>query len=437
MFRTPATRLLQRAARRGYSTETTDKTLKATHKLAEEALAQKTGGASGSSSRKATLPKGDKKPSKGANEKDSHWKAYALGGGALTGGVLGTLFYYGRPFDDGRDDKYANEDPFSAAYHRCVDRYSEFQQKMHEPMWKTLLPDPLPEPYQRPYTLVINLDDTLVHSTWDSKHGWRHAKRPGVDYFLAYLSQFFEIVIFTSQTSMNAQPILDSLDPYQYAMYRLYRESTRYVDGKYVKDLSHLNRDMSKVIIMDSNPEAYSMQPENGIPLRPFTGKPNDQGLLEYIPFLEGIALFNVPDVRPVLKAMEGGYLPSKWAEWEKKYNDQHRLEWEQERTSKPRNLGSLLTGGAAPAGQDAQQGPPPTQLEQMRKQIRETFSAEHAQMRQQQDEMMKKEMEAQKEKMKDMKMTVWDLMSQVSSGQPVVPPPGSDNQQQPQQPQQ
>ena len=71
-------------------------------------------------------------------------------------------------------------------------------------------------------------------------------------------------------------------------MYRLYRESTRYVDGKYVKDLSHLNRDMSKVIIMDSNPEAFSMQPENGIPLRPFTGKPNDHGLLEYIPFLEG-----------------------------------------------------------------------------------------------------------------------------------------------------
>ena len=112
---------------------------------------------------------------------------------------------------------------------------------------------------------------------------------------------------------------------------------------------------------------------------------------------------------------MEGGYLPQKWAEWEKKYDDQHRLEWEQERSSKPRNLGSFLSGGGA-AGQDVQQGPPPTQLEQMRKQIRETFSAEHAQMRQQQDEMMKKEMEAQKEKMKEMKMTVWDLMNQVSS---------------------
>ncbi|KAI8143744.1 HAD-like domain-containing protein [Fennellomyces sp. T-0311] len=423
MLRSAASRFVQRSARRGYST--TEKASSEAHKLAEEALAQKTGSGGG---RKATLPKGDKKPAKAAGEKDNQWKAYAVGAGATTGTALGLLFYYGRPFDDGREDKYVEENPFSAAYHRCADRYKEFTQKMHQPMWEKLLPDPLPEQYQRPYTLVINLDDTLVHSTWDAKHGWRHAKRPGVDYFLAYLSQFYEIVIFTSQTSMNAQPILDSLDPYQYAMYRLYREATRYQDGKYIKDLSHLNRDLSKVIIMDSNPDAFSMQPENGIALKPFTGTPNDNGLLEYIPFLEGVALFNVPDVRPVLKSMEGGHLPEKWAEWEKRYNDQVRLEWEQENKSKPRNLGSFLSGGGG-AGQHAgQQGPPPTQLEVMRKQIRESFNNEHAQQRQQQDEFMKKEMEAQKEKMKDMKMTVWDLMTQVSSGQPIVPPPGGDN---------
>lgn len=89
-------------------------------------------------------------------------------------------------------------------------------------------------------------------------------------------------------------PLLDKLDPYQYAMYRLYREATRYVDGKYVKDLSHLNRDLSKVIIMDSNPDAFMLQPENGIALNPWKGEVKDQGLLEYIPFLEGkrISLF-------------------------------------------------------------------------------------------------------------------------------------------------
>lgn len=83
-------------------------------------------------------------------------------------------------------------------------------------------------------------------------------------------------------------PILDKLDPYQYAMYRLYRDGTRYVDGKHIKDISHLNRDLSKVIMMDSNPEAFSMQPENGIALKPWKGEAGDHGLLDYIPFLEG-----------------------------------------------------------------------------------------------------------------------------------------------------
>lgn len=85
--------------------------------------------------------------------------------------------------------------------------------------------------------------------------------------------------------------ILEKLDPYQYAPYRLYKESTRYIDGKHVKDLSHLNRDLSKVIIMDSNPDAYSLQPENSIAMKPWMGDPNDTELVAMIPFLESTYL--------------------------------------------------------------------------------------------------------------------------------------------------
>ncbi|CAO3592537.1 unnamed protein product [Absidia cylindrospora] len=266
MIRTSVSRLAKNGLRRAYTTGQTPQTesSKAVQSLAEEALAKKTGGQF-----KATLPKGDKKPAKATGAKDNHWKFIAIGTGAVTGSLIGGLFYYGRPFADGREDKYVSQNPLTASYH-CDST------------------NPLPEPYRRPYTLVINLDETLVYSTWSREHGWRHAKRPGVDYFLSYLSQFYEIVIFTSQPAMNAMPILDKLDPYQYAMYRLYRDGTRYVDGKYIKDISHLNRDLSKVIIMDSNPAAFSMQPENGVALKPWKGEANDSGLLDYIPFLEG-----------------------------------------------------------------------------------------------------------------------------------------------------
>ncbi|CAO3632388.1 unnamed protein product [Cunninghamella echinulata] len=418
MLRNTVTTLLRNNTKRAYYS--TEKSANSAHNLAQRALDQKTGGAS--SQFKATLPKGSKKPAKAPEDKSKQKKIIAATAGVITGSLVGGLLYYGRPFDDGREDKYTSENIFSASYHRAIDRYREFRQEMHQPMWDKLLPDPLPQPYQRPYTLVINLDETLVYSHWSKEHGWRHAKRPGVDYFLAYMSQFYEIVIFTSQPAMNAMPIIEKLDPYQYSLYRLYRDGTRYVDGKYLKDLSHLNRDLSKVIIMDSNPDAFSLQPENGIALKPWKGDPKDHGLLDYIPFLEAIAINNPPDIRPVLKQFgTENDIPKTWSRYEKNMVEQHQQQWyEQQKNSKNggRNLGALLRGGqgqGVAGGQSGEQGPPPTYLEQMRNHLRETFAQEQENMKYQQDQMMK-EMELQKEKMKEMKMTVWELMAQVSS---------------------
>lgn len=118
--------------------------------------------------------------------------------------------------------------------------------------------------------------------------GWQTVKRPGVDYFLAYLSQFYEIVLFTSQPLYTAAPVAEKLDPYgAYLPYKLFRDSTRYVDGKTVKDLSYLNRDPSKVVVLDINEEHVALQPENAIVVKPWAGTAGDKGLVDLIPFLE------------------------------------------------------------------------------------------------------------------------------------------------------
>jgi import inner membrane translocase subunit TIM50 len=65
------------------------------------------------------------------------------------------------------------------------------------PQWEKLLPDALPDPYQRPFTLVIELNDSLVHLDWDKNIGWRVATRPGVKDFLGYLGKYYEIVLFS------------------------------------------------------------------------------------------------------------------------------------------------------------------------------------------------------------------------------------------------
>jgi import inner membrane translocase subunit TIM50 len=83
-----------------------------------------------------------------------------------------------------------------------------------------------------------------------------------------------------------AAPILDKIDPSNYIMYRLYRDATRYESGTYLKDLSRLNRDLSKVLVLETDPSRVS-QPENVIQLAPWKGDLSDRELLAYLPFLE------------------------------------------------------------------------------------------------------------------------------------------------------
>lgn len=61
-------------------------------------------------------------------------------------------------------------------------------------------------------------------------------KRPAVDYFLDVIGYpNFEVVIYTSESAMTANPVVDALDPKQRVMYRLYRDCTKYMNGHYVK----------------------------------------------------------------------------------------------------------------------------------------------------------------------------------------------------------
>lgn len=65
--------------------------------------------------------------------------------------------------------------------------------------------------------------------------------------FLAEMSQYFEIVIFTDEPNSYADPVLNRLDANHVIPYRLYRPETQYHQGKHVRDLSKLNRDLSQV----------------------------------------------------------------------------------------------------------------------------------------------------------------------------------------------
>ena len=156
----------------------------------------------------------------------------------LFGSMIVGCIYLGRNWEN-EDEERAHPDAPSGwglglFYNRASARMTDTMDYFTEPTFPKLLPN-LEPAMERPYTLVLSLEDLLVHSEWTREHGWRTAKRPGVDYFLRYLSQYYELVIFTSLPSMTGDPIIRKLDPYRIVMWPLFREATRYKGGEYIK----------------------------------------------------------------------------------------------------------------------------------------------------------------------------------------------------------
>ncbi|KAH9469019.1 hypothetical protein Pst134EA_009540 [Puccinia striiformis f. sp. tritici] len=234
----------------------------------------------------------------------------------------------GREWDNEDEKRILGKGEDGTRLTRSQARLFDLFDYFNKPAWNPLLPAPLPEPHGRPYTLLIDLDDLLVHSSWDREHGWRTAKRPGVDYFLSYLSQLYEIVIFTTQPAY--------LDPYGYcAPYKLFKESCRtkgMIKPQLIKDIDYLGRDVKKVVYVETDPNLVQLHPTNGFIIPKWTGDPKDTGLVDLIPLLEAIVFNAVDDVRDVSRAYQGRDPVRAYAESEARQKKELVLKWHEDR---------------------------------------------------------------------------------------------------------
>ncbi|KAF4552721.1 Mitochondrial import inner membrane translocase subunit tim50-like protein [Elsinoe fawcettii] len=268
--------------------------------------------------------------------------------GVVTGGA-----YFGRPLE--RDEEApSGVDPSDlvgwgpgAILTRIKARMSGSVEYYTEPTSRKLLPD-MPAAQAFPFTLVLSLEDLLIHSEWTREHGWRTAKRPGVDYFLRYLSQYYELVVFTTVPSAMGDPVIRKLDPFRVIMWPLFREATKYENGKYVKDLEYLNRPLEKTLIIDTNPDHVRNQPNNAIVLPKWTGNPKDgdaKDLVALIPFLEYIATMNIGDVRKVIESFKDKDIPTEFARREAIAREEFQKQYAQSQGGKPRaSVGGFLS---------------------------------------------------------------------------------------------
>ena len=128
----------------------------------------------------------------------------------------------------------------------------------------------LPSKTNSKKTLVLDLDETLVHSQFvpfsiksdlilkiELENQIRDIHvliRPGVYKFLKKMSQLYEIVIFTASLSKYAEPLLDIIDKNHNCSCRLFREHCSIIGITYIKDLKKLGRDLKDIIIIDNSP---------------------------------------------------------------------------------------------------------------------------------------------------------------------------------------
>uniref|UniRef100_A0A8C3THD0 CTD small phosphatase 1 n=1 Tax=Chelydra serpentina TaxID=8475 RepID=A0A8C3THD0_CHESE len=125
-------------------------------------------------------------------------------------------------------------------------------------------------------------------------------KRPYVDEFLRRMGELFECVLFTASLAKYADPVADLLDKWGAFRARLFRESCVFHRGNYVKDLSRLGRDLSRLIIVDNSPASYIFHPDNAVPVASWFDNMADTELLDLLPFFERLS--KVDDVYTVLK---------------------------------------------------------------------------------------------------------------------------------------
>jgi CTD small phosphatase-like protein 2 len=213
------------------------------------------------------------------------------------------------PYED-YDEEY---DPWAFIYNL---RYSSPSAAARGPKGPVL---PARDEHDTRNTLVLDLDETLVHSNLENTvercdfsfpvvfngdmHRVNVRKRPHLSTFMELVSKQYEIVVFTASQQIYADKLLDILDPSQkWIKHRVFRDSCVQIDGNFMKDLRVLGRDLSRTIIIDNSPQAFGLQVENGIPIESWYDDDADNHLLSLLPVLNELAADT--DVRVTLDRM-------------------------------------------------------------------------------------------------------------------------------------
>jgi Dullard-like phosphatase family protein len=196
----------------------------------------------------------------------------------------------------------------------------------------TAIPSAHARAYDSDLVVVLDMDECLIHSQFMSQNSAGFAyqttdddfdfqegelkkfdvllpdgdlvqvnQRPYLLEFLDRVTERFETHVFTAAMKVYAKPVLDNLDPtHTKFTSRWYRDSCDLTqDGTYVKNLSVLQKNEARIVLVDNNPISFLANPSNGILVKSFYNDASDDTLLNVLDLLH--ELDDCDDVRPYL----------------------------------------------------------------------------------------------------------------------------------------
>ncbi|KAF7092063.1 hypothetical protein CFC21_094590 [Triticum aestivum] len=167
-----------------------------------------------------------------------------------------------------------------------------------------LLPDLDPQE-RRVFTLVLDLNETLVYSDWEPETGLKTFKRPGVDAFLQRMSTLYEVVVYSDQLQKDVEDVVKRIDQTG-RIHKLSRPATKYRKGIHFRDLSRLNRNPARVLYISAHALESFLQPENCLDIKPWKLETNDTELRDLSPFLESLDVVRPADLHEVVASYQG-----------------------------------------------------------------------------------------------------------------------------------
>eukprot|EP00477_Mikrocytos_mackini_P001889 GAHX01002054.1.p1 GENE.GAHX01002054.1~~GAHX01002054.1.p1 ORF type:complete len:320 (-),score=68.03 GAHX01002054.1:63-1022(-) len=193
--------------------------------------------------------------------------------------------------------------------------------------------------------LILDLDETLVHSSIDSSNYKEecpetktsefgkqpvHFKlnyekinynvsvhfRPYLEYFLDKASEHFDIAVFTASQKIYADKVIDYLSTKYSVKHRMYRENCSEFEGVYLKDISCFREYYDNYYIVDNSPNVFAMQKEKGIYIESWFGDEKDRELKKLGNMLEDIGKYGKHKLKEFLRIDEIlSYMEEKYGE--------------------------------------------------------------------------------------------------------------------------